>query len=1171
MYGAGFPHNVVDSLNAGLSASIATREEKLHTLVKVSLIQPSSYEESVEQLLTTNVEKAGDELLVIVGPLGNQNVLWVRDKLEEHDLVAFAPLSYSDEVRGWNPHFYYPSVEPKAELLALIRYAVVFLRLRRVGFMYLKGTNFGDSSYTFTEQVMSMMGYKLCGTFAIDGNVNERIGDDVFDKEWEKFVKTRPQAVLLFGSPHDITKKFIHYLLREDHHTADAFVLTTSSSQTFLLNTWKEALEETNTELKPGQLIITGTGPLAGDTRYKIIQRFREEMTKYLNTNENWGGFAKPEHFDTNHNSGELMVLGWLAGEMLMRALVDTISLTNRTLFRLSLYNQRRYLIDDMVIGDFGGECGSAAQLQGAVCRCNQGGSVVYMKEVVGKYHLEAVEEGLLTWGTTRCFSTGIRVYAPLSGLVILISDNHVVQRANSLYFSGAVTLTGNDHIGDNDRLFFHSLNSSYSGAAKDLNDTLDERIVSAVFGVVTNEVLTTPGVIFFDPMVVFPQVSTFKRNVIHFFPTLTQELYVLAQYFSRLTNHIAHTIIRSDEAAEVAEVLSMSLMTFGASLGSRVLLNEHVSDIHMEHLKHGGDVFILGLTTPDVKTISKYLDTHPQARVFITFTDLLLYYEELKLEFSVTANAKAQRLLFATSLPHWADNSSTSETIIAYHEAVPDPSQWSPMSLRGFAIARVMQTLLLPMKKVSSSLLSDEIFWQTSFVIDDMRYGPFSDSDCIANGVQLSGNCVWNYGATDISVWSFGRVLDPTFPVMQEPVTPSIVYKKIRVQLSSSQVAGIIIGLVFALLLFVTLGVALYCTISNKRDNELAPRQSTDPVTLIFTDIESSTAQWATYPDIMTEAVAAHHRMIRQLVLKHDCYEVKTIGDSFMIACQDPFKAVQLAADLQLMFLHNDWGTDALDNFYREFEEANAKEDNEYTSPTACLDSEVYCRLWSGLRVRIGIHTGLCDIRHDEVTKGYDYYGPTTNMAARTESVANGGQVLLTHATYMSLSESQRHQVDVTALGPVQLRGVPQPVQLYQLNAVPGRTFVALRLDHDYYFEDGNETTNSTSENSSSRVELSESAQMIMSSLQMLLATFKGQQREKLLMPYCERWRVPLPRTNTEEWNDEYCREVIHRIAAKVGRVADHYAGTHSNHSISTLSSTSVVIISDNKILLDE
>ncbi|KPI83102.1 putative receptor-type adenylate cyclase, partial [Leptomonas seymouri] len=81
-----------------------------------------------------------------------------------------------------------------------------------------------------------------------------------------------------------------------------------------------------------------------------------------------------------------------------------------------------------------------------------------------------------------------------------------------------------------------------------------------------------------------------------------------------------------------------------------------------------------------------------------------------------------------------------------------------------------------------------------------------------------------------------------------------------------------------------------------------------------MFTDIESSTALWAALPQRMPEAVATHHRVIRSCLKRHRCYEVKTIGDSFMIACKDVSSAVQLAAEIQTRLLACDWGTEEID-----------------------------------------------------------------------------------------------------------------------------------------------------------------------------------------------------------------------------------------------------------------
>ncbi|RNE95543.1 receptor-type adenylate cyclase, partial [Trypanosoma conorhini] len=145
-----------------------------------------------------------------------------------------------------------------------------------------------------------------------------------------------------------------------------------------------------------------------------------------------------------------------------------------------------------------------------------------------------------------------------------------------------------------------------------------------------------------------------------------------------------------------------------------------------------------------------------------------------------------------------------------------------------------------------------------------------------------------------------------------------------------------------------------------DSRDNANAPKEPTEPVTLVFTDIESSTALWAACSELMPDAVATHHRLIRALITKYRCYEVKTIGDSFMIACKSVSAAVQLVRELQQVFLQHDWGTGALDEAYRKFEEDRAEEDAEgYVPPTARLDAAVYRQHWNGLRVRVGVHTG--------------------------------------------------------------------------------------------------------------------------------------------------------------------------------------------------------------------
>ncbi|EKF33309.1 receptor-type adenylate cyclase, putative, partial [Trypanosoma cruzi marinkellei] len=204
----------------------------------------------------------------------------------------------------------------------------------------------------------------------------------------------------------------------------------------------------------------------------------------------------------------------------------------------------------------------------------------------------------------------------------------------------------------------------------------------------------------------------------------------------------------------------------------------------------------------------------------------------------------------------------------------------------------------------------------------------------------------------------------------------------------------------------------------------------------------------------------------------------------------------------------------------------------------------------------RVGVHTGLSDIRHDEVTKGYDYYGGTSNMAARTESVGNGGQVLLTRAAYMALSAAEREQVEVTALGGVALRGVPVPVEMYQLDAVPGRTFAALRLDREMPdLDEGGEFEGG--EDISVYSARTGTAQSVVSMLTVAYGIFAARQRLKALMPLCERWNVRLPRRASFVQDEEYCLLVIDRLAVKMSSVMERKGQLGIDQNMSFMLST--------------
>lgn len=234
-------------------------------------------------------------------------------------------------------------------------------------------------------------------------------------------------------------------------------------------------------------------------------------------------------------------------------------------------------------------------------------------------------------------------------------------------------------------------------------------------------------------------------------------------------------------------------------------------------------------------------------------------------------------------------------------------------------------------------------------------------------------------------------------------------------------------------------------------RDINNAPRDGL--VALVFTDIEGSTALWDASKSTMSAALEIHHSVIRKCIDRHHAYEVKTIGDAFMVACPSADVAVLLANDIQVDLLAADWPVDL----------ANM--------PSTCVEFlPSYSReaqpkpMFRGLRVRIGIHVGehsdsaeeggQVQIKYDDVTKGYDYYGPATNAAARIEALGFGGQTLISSDICENLSKQVRDECLISRVGALELRGVSHEVFIHQClpKQLKGRRFrgVFRRRDSD-------------------------------------------------------------------------------------------------------------------------
>ena len=86
-------------------------------------------------------------------------------------------------------------------------------------------------------------------------------------------------------------------------------------------------------------------------------------------------------------------------------------------------------------------------------------------------------------------------------------------------------------------------------------------------------------------------------------------------------------------------------------------------------------------------------------------------------------------------------------------------------------------------------------------------------------------------------------------------------------------------------------------------------------------------------------------------------------------------------------------------------------------------------------LRIRVGLNAGEVVVRtiSNDLHMDYSAVGQTTHLAARMEQMAAPGSIRLT-AAMLRLVDGL---VQVNALGPLPVRGLPEPVEVFELTGV--------------------------------------------------------------------------------------------------------------------------------------
>jgi class 3 adenylate cyclase len=173
-------------------------------------------------------------------------------------------------------------------------------------------------------------------------------------------------------------------------------------------------------------------------------------------------------------------------------------------------------------------------------------------------------------------------------------------------------------------------------------------------------------------------------------------------------------------------------------------------------------------------------------------------------------------------------------------------------------------------------------------------------------------------------------------------------------------------------------------------KPQKIASTTSQDLITILFTDVEASTALTQRLGDQgAREVLRTHERIVREALQAHGGSEVKTMGDGFMASFSSASRALECAIAMQRAFAqHNDSAEETL-------------------------------------RVRIGLNAG------EPIAEEEDLFGTAVNLAARIAAQAQGGEILASDVMRQLVAGKGFLFAD---RGESTLRGFEDPVRLYEV-----------------------------------------------------------------------------------------------------------------------------------------
>eukprot|EP00796_Vickermania_ingenoplastis_P007397 gene7397-5209_t len=970
--------------------------------------------------------------IAMVGLASDAKLMEVLAYTKEHapSLVAVGPYTNQKSSRAWSSRAYFLRADPVTEINAIATDIIHRLSSTRIGIMRLTGANGGD---TLHEQLRASLRdiHQVEPTAEYVETEENPLNLNAF----RAFSSQRLQAVVILGKPGYHTRDFVH-ACRTDQ--AGSMLM---SVPLYFTSATSGVLYEVN---------------LPSDTAQNL-SRMPPSTPSHSSSGRNFVLHDDPLR-------SVKMFSGWMIGKILIQALLNSKACESREKLQKWLFRERLFSVSGNIMGVFSGECNALEDHQQALCRCNQGGHTAYVNALTRRatpaadgslYNAHLVTS--FSFPREYCYATQYEPPAFAQGALLQVQRSIVLHDAVA---SLEPAMTKAAKLCALELRAAIGVKKMRGSSVLSLASYAKDRYVDLLMGPVLElEHLAQemPQTLIVNPIPSSPQPRVARRNVLYLTPTMDQQIYLWAKIAKERGVGLS-VVVPPAHAPEITMIAHDAAEVYGVKMD--VAVTPDVKAV--ERASPNSIVLVIGLDANCDTYLRQLLQRHPQRFIALLYEELSLYFDVLTSLASASPEMQ-RRLLFLTNLPLWNDYSEASATkfpaLAQYHASITDPALINPLSLQAWYSTGVLKKIQTCQYGAASSTLVQCAYHLSGYVFGGVEFGGLACPPSCAS--YPSNPACRNFAAGSMTSATLERAFNncsnaPLWgPFSANVPTPRIGYN-LNVNILLATLIPVTVSTFVAVVLF------LFFCCRRGRNSAGAPQDGSKPVTILFTGVLSSTALWSSFPKEMNEAMTVYDESIRLEINKYDGYEVKTIADSFMIASKCPVKAVELAVSIQKALYRYHWGTECFDNFYflsdaRDEEgvarlmrvaNADASEDEMVDEVPFFehLADKGYKERWNGLRVYIGIHTGLCGITYHKETKSFDYHGDTVDTALRTAAKASGGQVLITKNTLEAVWE-QRDPFSLGAItfrdmGPHPLKGLPLPAQMYQVDSIPNREF---------------------------------------------------------------------------------------------------------------------------------